>query len=180
MRSGESCRRWSLSINSDLRIHGQRDLLPALIMKPAFFSLFVTVASSPWITPTLSLHGAESVTEVRELAERWRTERRTIDLHQHIDYTPEHLGRAVRVMDRAGIGIGVNLSGGTTTREEAKPSQFEQNKKLADELFPGRFIHYMNPDYKAWDEPDFSARAVKQVEEGHRFGAAGLKEYKRL
>ena len=27
---------------------------------------------------------------------------------------------------------------------------------------------------------DFSQRAVKQVEEGHRLGAAGVKEYKRL
>jgi predicted TIM-barrel fold metal-dependent hydrolase len=149
-------------------------------MKSAFFSLFVTVASSLSTTPTLSLQGAESVTEVRELAERWRAERRTIDLHQHINYTPEHLARAVRIMDRVGIGFGVNLSGGTTTHEEGKPSQFEQNKKLTDELFPGRFIHYMNLDYKAWNEPDLSGGAVKQVEEGHRLGAAGLKEYKRL
>jgi len=59
-------------------------------------------------------------------------------------------------------------------------SEFQHNKKLADRLFPGRFVHYMNLDYKGWDEPDFSERAAKQIEEGHRLGAAGFKEFKRL
>jgi predicted TIM-barrel fold metal-dependent hydrolase len=35
-------------------------------------------------------------------------------------------------------------------------------------------------DYRGWDDPDWSDRAVKQIEEGHRLGAAGLKEFKRL
>jgi len=38
----------------------------------------------------------------------------------------------------------------------------------------------MNLDYAGWDAPDFGERAAKQVEEGFRLGAAGLKEYKRL
>jgi predicted TIM-barrel fold metal-dependent hydrolase len=87
----------------------------------------------------------------------------------------------VKIMDAAGVGIGVNLSGGTTTHgTNEAPSEFERNKALAERLHPGRFLHYMNLDYKGWDKPDFSERAVKQVEEGHRLGAAGLKEYKRL
>ena len=149
-------------------------------MKPGLFSLPIAAALSLWITPPLLLRGAENVTDVRELAKGWRAGHRIVDLHQHIDFTPEHLTRAVKIMDRAGIGIGVNLSGGTTTHEEGKVSEFERNRKLADELFPGRFIHYMNLDYKGWDEQDFSGRAVKQIEEGHRLGAAGFKEYKRL
>jgi predicted TIM-barrel fold metal-dependent hydrolase len=103
-----------------------------------------------------------------------------IDLHQHINSTTQHITRAVRIMDRAGIGVAVNLSGGYVTRGNDAASPFERNKKLADEMFPGRFLQYMNLDYAGWDEPDFSARAVKQVEEGRRLGAAGLKEYKRL
>lgn len=110
----------------------------------------------------------------------WRAEKRLIDLHLHINYTPEHLARAVKNMDAAGIGVGVNLSGGTVTSKDGAKSAFEQNKKIADEKFPERFVHYMNLDYARWDEPDFSERAVKQIEEGHRLGAAGLKEYKRL
>lgn len=110
----------------------------------------------------------------------WRAERRLIDMHLHINYTPDHLTRAVKIMDVAGIGVGVNLSGGTVTPKNNGISDFERNKKLADEMFPGRFLHYINLDYSAWDEADFAERAVKQVEEGHRLGAAGLKEFKRL
>src|SRR5687768_14234137 len=110
----------------------------------------------------------------------WRAEKRIIDLHQHINHTPEHLTRSIKIMDQSGIGVGVNLSGGTVTRKDDAPSQFERNKKMADEMFPGRFVHYMNLDYTAWDEPDFPARAAQQIEEGRRLGAAGLKEFKRL
>jgi predicted TIM-barrel fold metal-dependent hydrolase len=117
----------------------------------------------------------------RQQAEAWRAEHRIIDLHQHIDYTPEHLKRAVKIMDAAGLGIVVNLSGGTVTRgKDGGPSEFERNKHLADTLYPGRFLHYMNLDYSGWDQPDFAERAAKQIDEGHRLGAAGFKEYKRL
>jgi hypothetical protein len=115
------------------------------------------------------------------LPDDWRKQKRLIDLHQHISCTTQHLARAVKIMDAVGIGIAVNLSGGTTTRgTNDAPSEFERNKALTDRLHSGRFLHYMNLDYKGWDKPDFSERAVKQVEEGHRLGAAGLKEYKRL
>ncbi len=114
-------------------------------------------------------------------AAQWRAEHRIIDLHQHIDSTTQHLARAVRIMDAAGIGVAVNLSGGTVTHGPAgAPSEFERNKKLADTLFPGRFVEYMNLDYSGWDQPDFAARAAAQIEEGHRLGAAGFKEFKRL
>src|SRR5580765_5015437 len=89
------------------------------------------------------LKSAESDT-----AARWRADNRVIDLHQHIDFTPERLTRAVRIMDRAGIGMGVNLSGGTTTQEAGKQSEFERNRTLAEGLFPGKFLYYMNLDYR--------------------------------
>lgn len=111
----------------------------------------------------------------------WRAEKRVIDLHMHIDGTPERFERAVGIMDRAGVGIGVNLSGGTVIPGEGGgKSEFETVKALADARFPGRFVHYMNLDYAGWDEPDFSEKAAGQIEEGHRLGAAGFKEYKRL
>jgi predicted TIM-barrel fold metal-dependent hydrolase len=116
-----------------------------------------------------------------EQAAAWRAEHRTIDLHQHIDCTTQHLARAVRIMDAAGIGIAVNLSGGTVTPgRDGASSEFEKNKKMADTLYPGRFLTYVNLDYAGWDEPDFSARTVQQVEKAYRLGAAGLKEFKRL
>jgi predicted TIM-barrel fold metal-dependent hydrolase len=83
-------------------------------------------------------------------------------------------------MDAAGIGVGVNLSGGTVTPKNGGPSDFERNKALSDRLYPGRFVHYMNLDYSGWDEPGFAEKAANQIDEGRRLGAAGLKEYKRL
>ncbi len=114
-------------------------------------------------------------------ADAWRSQHLIIDLHQHIDCTTQRLARAVKIMDAAGVGIGVNLTAGTVTPgPNGAPSEFEQNKKLADALFPGRFLHYVNLDYADWDQPDFSARAVKQIDKGYRLGAAGFKEWKRL
>jgi predicted TIM-barrel fold metal-dependent hydrolase len=133
------------------------------MLGPLFATLFVTAAP---------LENDE--------AQSWRAQHRLVDLHQHVNYTTQHLTRAVKIMDTVGLGIGVNLNGGAVTRQGNAPSEFERNKALADERFPGRFLHYMSLDYTGWDEPDFSARAVKQVEEGRRLGAAGFKEYKRL
>jgi predicted TIM-barrel fold metal-dependent hydrolase len=116
-----------------------------------------------------------------EQAKEWRAEHRIIDLHQHIDFTTQHLARAIKIMDAVGVGIGVNLTAGVVTRgADGGPSEFERNKTLADALYPGRFIHYMNLDYTAWDEPDFAQQAAKQIDEGHRLGAAGFKQEKSL
>src|SRR5262245_38435727 len=123
----------------------------------------------------------DDVAAVRQQAEQWRAEHRIVDLHQHIDYVTQHLARAVKIMDAVGVGLGVNLDGGTVTRtNDATPSVFERYKRLADELFPGRFLHYMHLDYSGWDQADFPQRAARQIEEGRRLGAAGLKEWKRL
>jgi hypothetical protein len=84
-------------------------------------------------------------------------------------------------MDASGIGLGVDLTPGTVTRgPNGEPSEFERHKRLEDTLFPGRWVQYMNLDFQNWDEPDFAQQAVRQVEEGHRLGAAGYKEWKRL
>jgi predicted TIM-barrel fold metal-dependent hydrolase len=114
------------------------------------------------------------------VADGWRSHHRLVDLHTHVDFTPEHLEQAVRLFDAVGIGVAVNLSGGTVTHEANRPSAFEHNKATADQVAPGRFVEYMNLDYSGWDLPDFAARAVAQVDEGARLGAAGFKEFKRL
>src|ERR1051325_5488188 len=76
-----------------------------------------------------------------QLADQWRAEHRIIDLHQHLDCTTQRLARAVRIMDAVGIGIAVNLSGGTVTKGQGGGiSEFEQNKTTADALYPARFL----------------------------------------
>lgn len=117
---------------------------------------------------------------MRAKADAWRAAHRVIDLHTHIDPTPEHVAQALRVFDAAGVGVAVNLSGGATTHAKGQPSEFELVKQLLDAKAPGRFLEYMNLDYSGWDAPDFASRAVAQVEEGARLGAAGFKEFKRL
>src|SRR5882757_1856036 len=97
------------------------------------------------------------VFQLNPAANQWRAEHRIIDLHQHIDFTTQHLARAVKIMDAAGLGVGINLSGGIVTKgTNGAISEFERNKRLADSLFPGRFLHYMNLDYGGWDKPDFA------------------------
>jgi predicted TIM-barrel fold metal-dependent hydrolase len=128
-----------------------------------------------------ALAANQNVSEAQRQADAWRAEHRIIDLHQHINGATQHVTRAIKIMDAVGVGVMVNLSGGTVTRPKPdQPSEFERNKALMDTLFPGRFLQYMNLDYRGWDEPDFAERAAKQIEEGHRLGAAGFKEYKRL
>ena len=64
--------------------------------------------------------------DVRAQTEQWRAGHRIIDLHQHLNGTTQHLTRAVRIMDRVGIGVAVNLSGGTVTRGANATSPFER------------------------------------------------------
>jgi predicted TIM-barrel fold metal-dependent hydrolase len=123
---------------------------------------------------------AEEEAAVRREADSWRAAHLLVDMHEHIDPTPEHLAEAVRIQDAVGIGLAVNLSGGTVTRHGKAPSEFEQTKSIIDHLYPGRFLEYVNLDYTGWDDPGFGARAAAQIEEGQRLGAAGFKEFKRL
>ncbi|MBM3847997.1 MAG: hypothetical protein FJ405_17140, partial [Verrucomicrobia bacterium] len=112
--------------------------------------------------------------------DEWRAQGRIIDLHLHVNNNTQHLQRAIRILEKAGIGLGINLSGGTVTSKNGSASSFEKMKQLQDSLAPGRLISYFNLDYSEWDAPDFAERAVKQVEKAHQLGAAGLKEFKRL
>lgn len=147
----------------------------------------VTTAHAVILVATTTMLGlpafaaTQSTSDAQRQADGWRAEHRIVDLHQHINGTTQHVARAIKIMDAVGIGLSVNLSGGTVTRPQPdQPSDFARNQALMDTLFPRRFLQYMNLDYRGWDEPDFAERAAKQIEEGHRLGAAGFKEYKRL
>jgi predicted TIM-barrel fold metal-dependent hydrolase len=162
-----------------------RILLAAVLVVAACAShgpspVAVSAPTAPPAASSAPLLPPPPAPDVRAEAESWRAAHRLIDLHTHIDPTPAHMGRAVRIFDAVGIGVAVNLSGGTTTHSKNQASDFEQTKTFADSHFPGRFLEYMNLDYAEWDLPDFAQRAVAQVEEGARLGAAGFKEYKRL
>ncbi len=135
--------------------------------------------SYQWVAGTEA--SMSDVAAVVRQAEQWRAEHRIIDLHQHIDYSPALLARAIRVLDASGVGLGIDLTPGVVTPgANGEPSEFERNKKMEDTLYPGRWIQYFNLDYKNWDQPDFAEQAVKQAQEAHRLGAAGFKQEKTL
>lgn len=113
-------------------------------------------------------------------ADAWRRERRLVDMHMHIEPLPERYARAVRIMDAAGIGVGVELGSGTAVQRGEEPSALAQAMAVWHEHAAERFVHYAILDYSGWDDPDWSSRAVEQINEAHRLGAAGLKEFKRL
>lgn len=110
----------------------------------------------------------------------WRREHRIVDMHMHVAPSPEKFARALRVMDAAGVGVAIELGSGSVTPKAGGISDFERSKKAADEVAPGRFLHYMILDYSGWDDPDWSERAAEQITRGKELGAAGLKEFKRL
>jgi Amidohydrolase len=157
-------------------------LLPAVFIAAACSSHASPPVAPARVTPIASgpRPPSDDAASIRAQADAWRAAHLLIDMHAHIDANPDHLAQAVRVMDAVGIGVAVNLSGGTVTRADGQPSELERTKRLVEERFGGRFLEYMNLDYADWDAADFAQQAVAQVEEGARQGAAGFKEFKRL
>ncbi len=129
--------------------------------------------------PSGATEPADIVAVQRE-ADGWRREHRIIDMHEHVPPEAAPLARIVKIHDAAGVGMAVNLSGGTVTPGPDGMSQLEYTRAVMDKLYPGHFLQYMNLDYAGWESPDFTAKAAAQVERGAKLGAAGLKEFKRL
>lgn len=159
-----------------MRVAAAAALLPA----PLTASLPARALAQPAASPAaVSADHADPRAAALDPA-RWRAERRIVDLHTHVEALPERLDRAAAILDRAGVGVAVLLGAGTVTRSDGRPSDFERARDLARRQHPGRFLQHMLLDYAGWDDPDWSDRAVAQIEEGHRLGASGLKEFKRL
>jgi amidohydrolase family protein len=140
----------------------------------------VPATPTPVPSPSASASVAPPEPDVRAQADAWRAAHLLVDLHEHIDDTPEYLAEAVRIHEAVGIGLAVNLSGGTVTPDKDGTSEFERGKALEDKLYPGHFLRYVNLDYTGWDDPGFGERAARQIERAFKLGAAGFKEFKRL
>jgi predicted TIM-barrel fold metal-dependent hydrolase len=97
-----------------------------------------------------------------------------IDIHNHQnDMSPAALKRLVRAMDTLNLQVMNNLSGsnGSTLK------QYVQNIKAT---YPNRFTVFANIDFDGIGESGWTQKAVKQLEEDVRNGAAGLKIFKNL
>src|SRR5687768_15673926 len=69
-------------------------------------------SSSSLTSPTAT---ADAQKQARADADRWRAEHRLIDMHVHVERTPERFAQATAILDSVGIGVAINLSGGTVT-----------------------------------------------------------------
>ncbi len=102
-----------------------------------------------------------------------------IDIHNHQpNMNNVDLSGLIKEMDKLNMGVMVNLSGrgfGNGGGEHLAKS-VENYKKQ----YPTRFVVFTNVDFNGMDDPQWSARAVQQLENDVKNGAMGLKIYKTL
>jgi predicted TIM-barrel fold metal-dependent hydrolase len=99
-----------------------------------------------------------------------------IDVHNHLGggaafLTPERVRHYLAEMDAAGVRTVVNLDGGWDQR-------LKETLGALDEAHPGRFLTYALVNFEGIDDPGWSARETKRLEEGFQAGAKGLKFHK--
>ncbi|HET8797261.1 MAG TPA: amidohydrolase family protein, partial [Thermoanaerobaculia bacterium] len=98
-----------------------------------------------------------------------------IDVHNHQrrDMSAADAQKLVADMDRIGLAVMVNLSGGSG-------DSLKQGLQTLRGAAPNRFVAFANIDFRRFDEPDFAENAAKQLEEDVKNGAVGLKVFKNL
>lgn len=98
-----------------------------------------------------------------------------IDVHNHQDrdMSAEEAARLVADMDRIGMKVMVNLSGG-------QGDGLVKGLEALAGRYPGRFVVFANVDFKGIGEPGWGERAAAQLAQDVKHGARGLKVYKNL
>lgn len=111
-----------------------------------------------------------------------------IDLHTHLSWsatvrngvaTGEQMqyfadaADVLPVMDRKGVQMMVNLTGGVG-------AGLEESIRRFDRAAPGRFLTLTEPSYGDWLEPDYPQRQADAIVHAKQTGAAGLKILKTL
>jgi uncharacterized protein len=98
-----------------------------------------------------------------------------IDVHNHQrrEMSPADVEKLVADMDRIGMAVMVNLSGGSG-------ETLKQGLKTLAGAHPKRFVAFANVDLRRIDEPNFGENAARQLEEDVKNGAVGLKIFKNL
>jgi len=101
-----------------------------------------------------------------------------IDIHNHLGggkqfLTSERVERYLTEMNEAGVRTVVNLDGGWG-------DNLKETIDALDKAHPGRFATFALINFDGIDDPDWSEREAKRLEESFRQGARGLKIDKRL
>lgn len=114
-----------------------------------------------------------------------------IDIHNHQANMPtQDLRPLVAEMDKLNLAVMVNLSGRGFKRSVNADSSvtygihdgeyLKAAVENANRTAPGRFLVFTNVDFTGIGSPGWSERAVKELVQDVRNGAAGLKIYKSL
>lgn len=97
-----------------------------------------------------------------------------VDVHSHQrNMDAGRLEDLVQAMDTLNMRVMVNLSGGSGESLKEKTTAVKQH-------FPDRFLVFANIDFDGIGEKNWTEKAVKQLEEDVKNGAAGLKIFKNL
>jgi predicted TIM-barrel fold metal-dependent hydrolase len=98
-----------------------------------------------------------------------------IDVHNHQrrEMSAADVQKLVGDMDRIGLQVMVNLSGGSG-------ANLQQGLQTLRGAHPKRFVAFANIDFRGFNNPNFAADAAKQLEADVKNGAVGLKIFKNL
>jgi len=97
-----------------------------------------------------------------------------IDIHNHQgNMGNQNLAALVKVMDTLNLAVMVNLSGSNGDRLKQATENIKANA-------PKRFLVFANINFDGIGESNWTEKAVKQLEEDVKNGAAGLKIFKSL
>jgi predicted TIM-barrel fold metal-dependent hydrolase len=101
-----------------------------------------------------------------------------IDAHNHLGggakrLTKKRVDKYLAEMDAAGVETVVNLDG-------KWGDYLKETLAALDEAHPGRFLTFTLINWEGIDDPGWSKREAKRIEESFKQGAKGLKIHKRL
>ncbi len=100
-----------------------------------------------------------------------------VDIHNHQFRMPTmNLNELIQEMDQLNMAVLTNLSG----RGRGDTEHLDKSLQNVKDNFPSRFLVFTNVDFNNIDDPDWTRRTVKQLEDDVKKGAVGLKIYKSL
>ncbi|HEV8061864.1 MAG TPA: carbohydrate-binding family 9-like protein [Gemmataceae bacterium] len=96
-----------------------------------------------------------------------------IDIHNHLGsgknfLTPQRVERYLKEMNEAGVRTVVNLDGGWD-------DQLKETIAALDKAHPGRFLTFALINFEGIDDPGWTVREKRRLEESFAAGARGLK-----
>lgn len=98
-----------------------------------------------------------------------------VDIHSHTGPNADTVERLIGEMDRMGLQVLVNLSGG------ADPNAIKQKVDyIRSSKYPNRFRVFANVNWDGAGGPGWAEKAVADLEQSVRNGAIGLKIFKSL